>query len=426
MNTLKTHFSLSAKGFGRLSLHLFFLIAIYSCTPSQKDSGSEPTACESDTATQWVGSWATAPQLVEPHNLPPEPGLSHNTLRQVVRVSLGGECLRVRFSNEFSPDSVTIVSANIALSQSGSAIDTTSVIPLSFGGKPGVTMQPETTVTSDAAPFSLEPRTDVAITIHFGTTSPDVTGHPGSRTTSYIAMGNQALAPQFDSVATADRWYVINGIDVKAPETAAAIAILGNSITDGRGSGTNRQNRWPDILSERLLENPGTQEVGVLNMGIGGNCVLKFCLGPAAVDRVERDVLKQAKVRWLIILEGINDIGQIKSADEASQVAEDLKSAYAHIIGKAHEANIKVYGGTIPPMGKSFYYQDYREVARQEVNKWIRSSGAFDAVIDFDKAIRDPENPELILPELHTGDFLHPNEKGYQVMGEAVDLSLFE
>ncbi len=421
---LNTSFPSPAKALRRMISYMFFLLVINSCTPGQKESA--PTACESDSATQWVGSWATAPQLVEPHNLPPEPGLSHNTLRQVVRVSLGGECLRVRFSNEFSPDSVHILSANIGLSQGGSAVDTTTITPLTFGGARGIVMQPDAVITSDAVPFSLAPRTDVAITVHFGATSPDVTGHPGSRTTSYIAMGNAALAAEFDSAATADRWYVINGIDVKAPETAATVAILGNSITDGRGSGTNKQNRWPDILSERLMENAGTEGVGVLNMGIGGNCVLKFCLGPAAVDRFDRDVLKQANVRWLIILEGTNDIGQIRSADEAGEVAENLKAAYTQMAEKAREAGIKVYGGTIPPMGKSFYYQDYREVARQDVNEWIRSGGVFDAVIDFDKAIRDPENPELILPELHTGDFLHPNEKGYEVMGETVDLRLFE
>jgi lysophospholipase L1-like esterase len=287
-------------------------------------------------------------------------------------------------------------------------------------------MEPGVTVTSDPFSFDLQPRMNVAITIYFGETSPDVTGHPGSRTTSYLLAGAKIFETEFTGASTADRWYVINGIDVKAPESAAAVAILGNSITDGRGSGTNRQNRWPDILAERLLQNPSTREVAVLNQGIGGNCALRFCLGPSALDRFERDIVKQHKVRWLIILEGVNDIGQTASAEEASKVANDLIAAYGQIIDDAHAEDILVYGATILPFGESFYYADYREPARSKVNQWIRTSGRFDAVIDFDKVMRDPGDTLKLLPTVHSGDYLHPNEKGYQIMGEAIDLKLFE
>jgi len=223
-----------------------------------------------------------------------------------------------------------------------------------------------------------------------------------------------------------DHWYVINGVDVTEEEPSAAVAILGNSITDGRGSGTNRQNRWPDILAERLLKNPSTRQVAVLNMGIGGNCVLKDCLGPSAISRMDRDILKQQKIRWFIIMEGVNDIGQISSGASAAQVANDLIAAYGKMIDQAHAQNVLAYGATITPIGGSFYYSEDREKARNTVNEWIRNSGRFDAVIDLDKAMRDPENPVKIIPTAHDGDFLHPNESGHKIMGEAVDLKLFE
>ena len=373
----------------------------------------------------WVGTWSTAPQLVEPQNMPPVPGLSNNTLRQVVRVSVGGDSLRVRFSNEFSSSPVTMVAVQIAVSSGGSAVDGSTIKELKFNGKQEVTMNPGTAITSDPFSFGLKPRMDVAITICFGQTSSDVTGHPGSRTTSYLIAGNQTFAIDFKGSVPTDHWYVINGIDVKAPGSSA-VAILGNSITDGRGSGTNKQNRWPDILSERLLNNAGTRQVAVLNLGIGGNCVLRNCLGASALDRFERDILKQTRVRWLIILEGVNDIGQTRSGDAASQVAKDLIAAYEKMIAAAHAKGILVYGATILPFGKSFYYTDYRETARDTVNDWIRSSGRFDAVIDFDKALRNPQDPLTILPDAQSGDFLHPNETGYKMMGEAIDLNLFQ
>jgi lysophospholipase L1-like esterase len=266
----------------------------------------------------------------------------------------------------------------------------------------------------------------LAITIYFGQTSPDVTGHPGSRTTSYLLAGNQISSIDFKGSIKTDHWYIINGIDVKAPPSAAAIAILGNSITDGRGSGTNQQNRWPDILAERLLNNPATQQVGVLNLGIGGNCVLRECLGPSALERFERDVLRQFGVRWLIVFEGVNDIGQTPDEPAAMQVAQDLIQAFGKIIDDAHAAGLLVYGATITPIGKSFYYKDFREKARTMVNEWIRASGRFDAVIDLDQATRNPAEPSNIRDGLHDGDYLHPSQMGHKILGEAVDLKLFE
>ena len=327
-------------------------------------------------AENWVGTWSTAPQLVEQRNLPPEPGLTNNTLRQVVCVSIGGETLQMRFSNEFSKSPVTMKNVQIAVSKGGSAIDESTVKEIKFNGSSSVTMDPETAITSDPFDFHLDPRMEVAITICFGETSPDVTGHPGSRTTSYILAGNH-ISPSTDysDAVTTEHWYAINGIDVVAPKSAAAVAILGNSITDGRGSGTNKQDRWPDELAKRLLANRSTKNVGVLNMGIGGNCVLRGGLGPTGLSRFERDILKQHGVKWLIILEGVNDLGGTRNSEMADRVADGLIEAYGKMIDDAHAQGIKVYGATITQIKKSFYYADYREVARKKVNDWIRKSG---------------------------------------------------
>jgi len=373
----------------------------------------------------WVTTWSTSQQLVEPGNMPPAPGLTNNTLRQIVRISIGGEGLRLRLSNEFSKGTVTIQAVAIAVSREGSIIDAATQKMLTFGGKNSVTMPAESEIYSDPLAFHLVTGSRLAVTIHFGETSPTVTGHPGSRTTSFILEGDKTQSVDFAGAIGTDHWYMIQSIDVKTNSEAAAIIALGNSITDGRGSGTNKQNRWTDILSERLLDNPHTKHYSVLNAGIGGNCVLRGGLGPTALNRFDRDVLSQSGVRWLIILEGINDIGCIRNQESAQRVAQELIEAYTIMIEKAHAHGIKVYGGTILPFAKSFYDAPYRQEARDIVNEWIRSSGKFDAVIDFDKAMRSSDDPKTILPDLHSGDFLHPNEAGYKIMGECIDLGLF-
>ncbi|MGE5447852.1 MAG: SGNH/GDSL hydrolase family protein [Bacteroidales bacterium] len=373
---------------------------------------------------KWVGTWSTAPQLVEPGNMPPAPGLANNTLRQVVRVSLGGDTLRMKFTSEYSQSPVTISAVQIAVSKGGSNIDATTVTALKFNGSPTVTMAPGTAITSDPVAFHLTPRMDVAISIFFGQTSQTVTGHPGSRTTSYLLSGNTISSVDFAGSVNTDHWYVINGIDVKAPENAAAIAIIGNSITDGRGSETNKQNRWPDILSERLLKNPSTQHISVLNMGIGGNCVLKNCLGPSAISRFERDILNQKGVQWAVVFEGVNDLGGA-SESTAPKVATDLIEAYKQMITLAHTKNIKVIGATIMPFKNHSYYTPARDQARIRVNEWIRNSGSFDGVIDFDQAMQDPLDNTSLLPSVQS-DYLHPNVAGHRMMGESVDLNLFK
>lgn len=370
---------------------------------------------------KWVGTWYTAPQLVEPYNNPPSPGLSNNTIRQIVRVSIGGEVLRVRFTNEFSSSPLVMNSVNIAISKGSGSIDSLTSTPLTFNGSTSITIPAGKAVASDPVNFSLKPLTDVAITIYFGQVPADITGHPGSRTTSYILQGNQVSKKDFNGSVTTDHWYIIQGIEVLATDSTYAIVTLGNSITDGRGSGTNKQNRWPDILSQRLQSDSLLKNTAVLNAGIGGNCVLRQCLGPSALSRFERDVLNQYGVRWLIILEGINDIG----GSQGTGIADNLIEAYKQMITLAHSKGIYVYGATLLPMKGNSYYNEIREAERQKVNQWIRTSGYFDGVTDFDKALRNPADTLSLLPEADTGDHLHPNENGHKMMGEAVDLKLF-
>jgi lysophospholipase L1-like esterase len=379
---------------------------------------------DSISAKKWVGTWSTAPQLVEPGNNPPAPGLSNNTLRQIVRVSIGGDSLRIRFSNEFSTSAVTFHAVHIALSKGGGAIDSTTDKVLYFGGNTECTIGPGSVLTSDPFRFVVQPRMDVAITTYFGSTSPDVTGHPGSRTTSYLLSGDEVSRADFSGAVSTDHWYNINAIDVLAPSTAACVAILGNSITDGRGSTTNMQNRWTDVFSESLLQDSSTQHVGVLNSGIGGNCVLYGGLGPTGVSRFDRDILNQQGVRWAIVFEGVNDIGGVNSANAATVTAGNLVAAYQQMIAKAHAKNIRIYGGTITPFNGNSYYNQYSESCRSAVNAWIRTRGNFDGCIDFDKVMRNPQDTTRLVSS-YQNDGLHPDAAGYKTMGESIDRNLF-
>ncbi|WP_163399761.1 SGNH/GDSL hydrolase family protein [Flavobacterium fluviatile] len=403
-------------------LFIPLLLLVMGCKSNQ----SFTTGADKLKNKEWVGTWATAQQLVEPNNMPPAPGLTNNTIRQIVRVSIGGKKLRLRFSNIFSDESTVIKSVSVANAVEGSVIDSKSQKLLSFIGNSGITMNPNQQIFSDNFDYDLKAGQLLAITIHYGATSKKTSGHPGSRTTSYILQGDQINNVDFSGAIKTDHWYSIMGIDVMATKESASIVCLGNSITDGRGSGTNRQNRWTDILSSRLLANDATKNIGVLNLGIGGNCVLKGGLGPTALNRFDRDVLSQQGVKWLMILEGINDIGSLKKAEDVPSLVKEMTDAYQLMIDKAHAKNIKVYGCTILPFKKSFYDAPFKQDARDQINEWIRSKGNFDAVIDFDKVMVSQTEEKTILSDMHDGDFLHPNESGYLRMGEAVDLDLFK
>jgi lysophospholipase L1-like esterase len=254
--------------------------------------------------------------------------------------------------------------------------------------------------------------------------SRDVTGHPGSRCTSYLQAGDLVVATALPAPVPVVHWYILSGVEVWADQPGGVLAILGDSTTDGRGSTTDQNRRWPDDLARRLQGDPRTVRIGLLNEGIGGNRLLHDGLGPAALARLDRDVLEQGGVRWLIVFEGVNDIGT-GPADDQEAIVREVIGAYEQIIRRAHAHRLCVYGATITPFGESFYFSPAREAARQAVNRWIRTSGQFDAVIDFDAAVRDPANPTSLSASLDCGDHLHFSDKGYEVMAETVDLNLF-
>lgn len=373
--------------------------------------------------SHWVGTWGTAPQLVERHNNPPQPGLAGNSLREIVQVSIGGEVVRLKLTNEFSKEATVIKAVELSRAKtagSSSEIDEASTVNVTFGGQTSVTMAAGEKAVSDPVTFKIGTRENVAITIHYGAASATVSGHPGSRTTSYLAKGD---THDFTNAVRTDHWYTIQTLEVLAPKKAGAVAILGNSITDGRGSTTNEQNRWADVLSRRLLQNKKTRQVGVLNMGIGGNCVLRGGLGPTGEKRYGRDLFGQEGVKWIILFEAVNDLG---GSWNGEQTADGIIDVYKRIVSEAHEKCIRVYGATITPFKGNNYYSEDHEKGRKKLNEWIRTTPELDGVIDFDQAVRTPDNPEALQSEfLFENDWLHLNAKGYETMGNCIDLKLF-
>jgi lysophospholipase L1-like esterase len=376
-----------------------------------------PVAAAGAAEGRWVGTWTASPQLTEPANLPPEPGLADSTLRQVVHVSLGGKRLRVRFSNAFGTKALTILTGQVAMSLGGGAIKPESGKPLTFGGRNSVTIPTGAPVVSDPIDFDLAPLSELAVTIRVKDPTRAIIGHPGARCTSYLQSGDSVTKLDLPQAARTPHWYYLCGVDVESAD-AAAVAVLGDSITDGRGSPTDGNGRWTDHLARRLHE-AGGAAVGVLNQGLGGNRLLNDGLGPNALARLDRDVLSQPGVRWLIVLEGINDLGT------RSATARDLIAAYEQIILRSHARDIRVYGATLMACEGSSYYNQDLEAARQEVNAWIRESGQFDAVIDLDAATRDPRRPSSLSIAVDGGDHLHPGPEGYKIIAGSVDLNLF-
>jgi len=373
----------------------------------------------------WVATWATAEQIAEPHNCPPPPYLEGNSLRQIIQTSIPGEKVRLRFSNEFGTEPVEIDGASIAQAEtSGSTpeIDRLTERPLMFDGEKSVTILPGTYVTCDPLDFEVTERDDIAITIRFGAVSASpLTSHPGSRTHSYIAEGG---TDDFSGSVSTPHWYIINDLEVLVPEKYGAVVILGDSITDGRGSTTDGQDRWTDILSRRLLADEKTSHLSVLNMGLGGNQLIEGGLGPNGHSRYERDLFGQEGVKYIILFEGVNDIG---CSISALPKVEEIITLYKTIIEEAHQRGIKVIGGTVMPFQGNNYYSPDHEAGRQLLNAWIRSYEGFDGVIDHAASTAAPDAPERMDEAyLFENDWLHPNAAGHLRMGSSVDLSLFK
>jgi len=388
----------------------------------------------SDDQTLWIGSWAASQQLVQQGNALDPTDLRDLTLRQIVHLSLGGNEIRLRLSNRFGVVPLHLTAVHVArpLSSSSEKIVPASDKAVTFSGSSDVLIPAHADYLSDPVSFPAKALSDVAITLQLDVAPVEQTGHPGSRATSYITHGDLVSAPEFRGVKTVEHWYFIAGIDVTAPPEARAVAVLGDSITDGHGATTNGNDRWTDVLAQRLQTDPSTRNLAVLNQGIGGNRLLTDGLGPNALSRFDHDVIAQPGVHHLIVLEGINDIGMLARTGEVPRAEHELLvrrviAAYAQIIARSHTHDIKVIGATIMPfVGSSYYHPtSASEADRQAVNEWIRTPGHFDAVIDFDKIARDPQHPDRLLPLFDSGDHLHPAPAGYAAMARGVPLSLF-
>ena len=436
----------------------------------------------------WVGIWGAMPQPVEPANLPNTPYVRktpwripssntvksrpnlpqfqnstevifrNSTLRQTVSVTQDASVIRLQLSNVFGGSDLPITAASVAYPTNGSAgassIEIGSLQRVTFSGNSSFMIPNGAVVFSDPLNFSVSAKQSIAITLYLagGQASTAITGHPGSRTTSWMATGNLVTAADIAGGTLPQRvehWYFLAGIDAWLPRSHSALVIVGDSITDGRGSTTDGDDRWPDQLVSRLQANSngyknsngnsnnndhddGTATtaaaVSVINEAAGGNRVVMDGIGPNALGRVDRDVVAQTGVGYAMVFEGVNDIGTADaSIISLRKVGDRLLAAYDQIVLRLHRVGIPVFGATITPFGggEQGYDDPAREAGRLRVNEWIRTSGRFDAVVDFDAAVRDAINGSRLRPEYDSGDYLHLNPAGYKAMAEAVDLTLF-
>ena len=370
-------------------------------------------------AQNWVGTWATAPQTVVRSFMPYNNCMTNRSVRQVVKVSIGGDVIRLKLSNIYSMQPVEIRSIYIAHAKDSFSIDAKSAQYFKFGNSYKTVIPAGKQIVSDALKFNLRNLERVAITINY-TSAPEIpTVHMGSRTTSYIMKGVTNAHSNFEKAFRENHWYNISGIDVYTMSTnMSAIAIMGNSITDGKCSTDNAQNRWPDVMSEMLQLKHKITNQGVLNLGIGNNRVtVPGGFGALAKERFDRDILMQSGVKKVIIFEGINDIGAAKSGNSET-VARQIIESIQGMMRKAKARKMKVYLGTITPFKGAGYYSHFHEAARLYVNDWIRNQAKnVDGILDFAKLLQDPNDDRRMKREYASNDWLHPNPTGYKAMG---------
>ena len=375
----------------------------------------------------WVGTWATSPFDGDPwHGVPT---LVDSTLREIVHTSIAGKALRIRFTNEFGTEPLRIDAATVALSTGVSGLDTASLHDVTFGGSPSIVIPPGAEVLTDPVAMATPAFTNLAISLYLPLQQiSDVSVHSSAQQDNFIATGNHVRDASLASPVVTPSWYFLKGVDVEPTSAnAAAVVAFGDSITDGALATQNANHRWPDYLAVRLQSNPATANLAVLDEGIGGNCVLIHCVAQNALARFDRDVLSQAGVKYVIVLESINDIGRLHQPNlpDYKLTAEDLEQGLAQLVARAHEHGIKVIGATLTPYKGAGYFTEKGEQIRQAVNRWILTSGTFDATVDFDKVTGDPANPLMFAPQFDSGDHLHPKDAGYAAMAGAIDLTLF-
>jgi len=394
----------------------------------------------------WVATWATAQAIapVAPLGAPPPPPqaapvrpspigqipetFKNQTVRMVVRTSIGGRRVRVQLSTALGNSRLTIGAAHIAIRQKDAAIVSASDRVLTFAGRASFTIPPGALVVSDPVDLDVPKFTDLTISLYLPEDTGSPTVHPLGLHTTYIASGDATADATLNPAATTTAYFWLEGVDVLAPSSASAIVAFGDSITDGFATTANKDQAWPTLLATRLAFSKSTAMLGVLNLGISGNRVLRDVAGTNALARFDRDVLARPGVRWMILLEGINDItfSAIPGIPPGQAVtAEDLIWGYRQMVERAHMHGIKVVGATIMPVEGVPTYTESGDAVRQAVNQWIRTGQAFDAVIDFDALTRDPGNPKRLRAEFDAGDHVHPNDAGNQTMADAIHLATF-
>jgi lysophospholipase L1-like esterase len=413
----------------RFAVHRFFggsfaaLAIIAAGTASGPASAADGFAAR---APYWVGAWGASPQLTTGDLFGTAPGFSNQTIRQIVRISTGGALFRVRLSNEYGAQAVQIGDAHVAISAGAAAIKPGTDRALTFSGSPSFTIPPGGAVLSDPVSLLAPSLTSLAVSLYLPQATGPATWHFDGRQTAYIVTGDAAGAADVGAgAATTTSRFFLTGIEAASFEPKSAVVTFGDSITDGTNSTTDADHRWPDFLAARLAASHD-DDTGVVDEGIAGNRLLHDIIGPNALARFDRDVLATPGVRFMTVLLGINDIGFASFFTTQAVTAGDIIAAHRQLIARAHSRGIRAYGATLTPFKGAGYYSVAGEVARQAVNTWIRTSGEYDAVIDFEAAVRDPADPSQILAAFNSGDHLHPNDAGYQAMANAIDLRLFK
>ncbi|MFD9739445.1 SGNH/GDSL hydrolase family protein [Umezawaea sp. NPDC059074] len=389
---------------------------------------------------RWVGAWATSPTTVPASDTTT---FEDQTLRQVVHLSVGGTSVRVRLSNEFGTAPLVIGEAHVARrAGTAAAVDPRTDRRLTFGGRPSVTVPPGAPLLSDPVALSVVADSDLVVSIHLPRRTPATTVHAFPFQDGYVAAGNVTGSADLTPTAVLGKWHFLTGVSVTGRATATVVA-FGDSITDGAETTRGANKRWPDVLARRLQADPVLRRLGVVNAGISGNRLLHDpnppaghpaeayanYFGQAALRRFDRDVLAQPGVQHVVVLLGVNDLGHPgTSAPESERVtARDIIDAHRQLVARAHAQGLRVHTGTITPFKNDTFgfYSPENEAARQTVNRWIRTSGEPDGVVDFDRALRDPADPERLLPAYDSGDHLHPNDAGMAAMAAAVPLKPF-
>jgi lysophospholipase L1-like esterase len=383
-------------------------------------------------AADWVGAWGFPPNSFVPTPVPPNPASRTNasvpdfndvTVRQIVRISAQAKRVRIRLSNEFADKPLRLGSVHVALAAEDGATVSGSDHVVTFSGRAAATIPAHAPMLSDPIDWALPALTKLTISVHL----PEDTVPPAHRVSEYISSpGDFTAAQRMPGSELVRTGALVSEVDIQSPRARRVVVTLGDSITEGFGSAVNEFRGWPDRLADRLSKSAAANRWSLVNLGINSNRLLHDGPGDGALARFDRDVLSVSGVSMVLLLEGINDIGYSRTVPAQAVTAADIVGAYSQLIGRAHEHGIAVVAGTIPPFENSHYYDAAGEQTRQAVNRWIRTSGAFDGIVDFDSLLRDPAHPTQVKEALQRGDHLHPNDAGYAAMGDAIDLKLFE